>query len=97
MQLTLDAVRAQGPAVTASADKHRIEKVKVFGSVLHGDSHKASDLDLLVWPREGADLFDLLHFKWDMEALFQAPVDVVSHRALHRAMRDDILKSAVEL
>ncbi len=41
---------------------------------------------------EGAYLFDLLGLEYYREDLFGVPVDVVSERALHSMMKDDMLK-----
>ena len=39
--------------------RHRVKKVRVFGSVLHGNDTEDSDLDLLVEPTAETTLFDI--------------------------------------
>jgi predicted nucleotidyltransferase len=44
---------------------------------------------------EGATLFDLVELGYYVEDLFGVPVDIVSERAIHPMMKDDVLKELV--
>lgn len=64
--------------ITALAALRGIARVRVFGSTVRGEDHFDSDIDLLVSPGPGADLFDLALFSDDVRALTGFPVDVVA-------------------
>ncbi|MCF2586066.1 MULTISPECIES: helix-turn-helix domain-containing protein [unclassified Brevibacterium] len=54
-----------------------LRNVRVFGSVARGEDGFDSDIDLLVTPDEGIDLFDLALFMDDVQRLTGFPVDAV--------------------
>jgi len=84
-------------ALLAIATKHGVTDVRVFGSMARGTSDRASDVDLLVRPLPGTSLFDLGGLVMDAQELLGRPVDVVSERALHPAMREQVLREAIAL
>lgn len=45
---TLDFVRARRQEILRAAEECGVSSVRVFGSVARGDSHRGSDVDLLV-------------------------------------------------
>ncbi len=57
----------------------------------------ASDLDLLVDFEEGRSLFDLIGFKLELETFLGKPVDVVTIKAVHPLMKDQIEAEAVRI
>ena len=79
------------------ASKHGAGNVRLFGSVLHGQENLASDVDFLVdvvgktsaWFPSGLAL--------DLQDLLGRPVDVVTERSLHPALRENILREARRL
>lgn len=76
-------------------EKFKAEIVGIFGSYARGEEKEESDIDVLVRFGEGATLFDLVGLGYYLEDLFGVPVDVVSERALHPLMKDDVLKELV--
>jgi predicted nucleotidyltransferase len=76
---------------------HGAGQVRVFGSVARGDDGPDSDIDLLVLPSERCGLIEMIAFKQGVEALTGRTVDVVSERALHRLIRDQVLSEAKPL
>ena len=67
----------------------------MFGSVARGDATTESNVDLLYVLRPGARLgFRINELEDELAALFGRPVDLVSKRALHRLIRDDVLSEA---
>ena len=68
--------------ITAIAARRGIERVRVFGSTVHGEDHFDSDIDLLVSPGPRVDLFDLALFAEEVRALTGFPVDVVTDTAV---------------
>jgi predicted nucleotidyltransferase len=79
------------------ARQYGASRVRLFGSVVQGDSEPDSDLDLLVHFDDDRSLLDHVGLKQDLEDLLGCPVDVVDDEALHRSLRDRILAQAVTL
>lgn len=80
------------------AARHGAKNVRVFGSVARGQATPESDLDLLV------EVDPKHHSPWfpaglitDLEDLLGCEVDVVTPNALHRLIRDRVLKEAIPL
>lgn len=74
--------------------KHRVENVRVFGSVLHGDDTEESDLDLLVDPTPETTLFDIAKIQVELKNLLGIAVDVLTPRALPDKFRELVIKEA---
>ena len=72
--------------------EYKAEIVGIFGSYARGEEKPGSDVDVLVNFDTGATLFDLVGLGDYLEDLLGLPVDVVSKRALHPRMQDDVLK-----
>lgn len=70
-------------------------RLDVFGSVARGEAGPGSDVDLLYELAQGRSLGwgieDLLQ---DLADLFGRPVDLVSRKALHPLIRDQVLADA---
>ncbi|NHN44928.1 XRE family transcriptional regulator [Chryseoglobus frigidaquae] len=64
--------------ISALAAKRGIERVRVFGSIVRGEDHFDSDIDLLVSPRPHVDLLDLALFAEEVRVMTGFPVDVVA-------------------
>ena len=75
--------------------EYKAEIVGIFGSYARGEEKPGSDVDVLVNFDTGATLFDLVGLGDYLEDLLGLPVDVVSKRALHPRMQDDVLKEMV--
>jgi len=84
-------------AILAIADKHGVTDVRVFGSMACGTADDTSDVDLLVRPLPGTSLLDLGGLVMDAQELLGRSVDVVSERALHPAIREQVLREALPL
>jgi len=76
-------------------ENFKAEVVGIFGSYARGEEKKESDIDVLVRFGEGATLLHLVGLGYYLEDLFGVPVDVVSERALHPLMKDEVLKELV--
>ena len=75
----------------------KAEIIGIFGSYARGEQKAGSDVDVLVNFDNGATLFDLVGLGDYLEEMLDIPVDVVSMRALHPMMRDDVLRELVAL
>jgi len=74
---------------------YHLHNARVFGSVLEGKDSDGSDLDILVDPSAGTDLFDLGGLQIDLEEQLGVPVDVLTPGDLPARFRDDVLASAI--
>lgn len=79
------------------AERHGIERVRVFGSSVRGEAGPDSDLDLLVRLRPGHGFSDFMAFCEEAEATLGRRVDVVTEDGLSPYLRDRVLAEAVPL
>lgn len=84
-------------AVMALAAKHGAQNLRLFGSVVRGESGPESDIDLLVKMEDGRSLLDLSALILDLRELLGVKVDVVPEDGLYWLLRRRILKEAKPL
>ncbi len=77
--------------------RHDVKRAALFGSFARGENTKNSDLDLLIEFKGQKSLFDLVGLKLELEKEFRRKVDVVTYRALHPVIRDQVLKEQVAI
>lgn len=87
-------LEAHRDAVRSIALRHRVQNVRVFGSVLHGTDTEHSDLDLLVDPTPETTLMDIGAIRFELRQLLNIPVDVLTPKALPEKFRERALKEA---
>nr|WP_297992636.1 nucleotidyltransferase family protein [uncultured Actinomyces sp.] len=89
---TLDIDRAR---LDALCRRFGIARLDVFGSVARGEDGPGSDVDLLYELAQGRLLgWEIEDLSQDLAALFGRPVDLVSRKALHPLIRDQVLADA---
>ncbi len=76
------------------AATHGARNLRLFGSVVRGEDHPDSDLDLLVEMEAGRSLLDLVGLGQDLEDLLHRKVDVMTDTSLHPALRARIFAEA---
>lgn len=81
--------------ILAISRRHGAHDVRVFGSVARGDEGPKSDLDLLVRFDPSAPVFARLDLAEELSRLLGVRVEVVKEEALHKIIRDDVLREAV--
>jgi uncharacterized protein len=79
------------------AERHGIDRVRVFGSYARGEARPDSDLDLLVRLLPGHGFSDFLAFCDEAEAALGRHVDVVTEDGLSPFIRDRVLAEATPL
>ena len=84
-------------ALLALAERRGLRNVRVFGSMVRGDDHALSDVDLLVDAPPGTSALDLCGLSIDAELLLERPVDVVTERCLYAPFRERAVREAVSL
>lgn len=92
-----DLLAAGGPILRQVAESRGFTELAVFGSAARGHDRPDSDIDLLVRPPEGADVFDLIHLEEVFESILGRDVDLVSYRGLDARLDRDILHDKVLL
>ena len=80
------------------AEHRGLRNPRVFGSVVRGEDHFDSDIDLLVSPSPQTTLFTLAALAADVEDLTGFPADVVSDSGASTSMgTENIVRQAVPL
>ncbi len=64
--------------------KYGIARFEIFGSALREDFSAESDIDCLIdFTADGGNYFELFfEFKYELESLFERPVDLIVRKAL---------------
>ncbi len=89
---TLDVDRVR---LDALCRRFGIARLDVFGSVARGEGGPGSDVDLLYELAQGRALgWEIEDLSQDLADLFGRPVDLVSRKALHPLIRDQVLADA---
>ncbi len=92
--MNLATVAAHRAQILALAEKHGARNVRVFGSVARGEASQSSDLDLLISLGPKRTPFFPGGLKADLEELLGCEIDIVTENALHRLIRNQILREA---
>lgn len=90
-------IAAGGPVLRTFAERRGFTDLAVFGSAARHEDRPDSDVDLLVQPPVGADLFDLLRLEGSLATILGRHVDLVSYRGLDSDRDRDILRDKVLL
>ena len=72
-------------------------KCSVFGSVVRGETHDGSDIDILVELPKETTLFDFVDLKLLLEERLQKKVDLVEYSTIKSHLRDYILQEQVQI
>jgi hypothetical protein len=96
--MTLDELRALSrDAILATAARHGVTRVRVFGSFARGEARPDSDLDLLIERGPHRTPFFPGGLVADLEELVGRRVEVSTERSLPPQIRDSVLGEAVQL
>jgi uncharacterized protein len=85
------------PQIHNITNRHRAFNVRLFGPMARGNATASCDLDLLIDPAPGRDLFNLISIKQELEAVTGFKVDVVAENSLSKHLRKIILEEAKSL
>ena len=89
------ALQTNRAAIRIVVERHRARNARVFGSVLHGDDHEGSDLDILIDPTPHTTLMDVAKIQVELEKLLGVSVDVLTPKPLPDKFRQFVLTEAV--
>jgi predicted nucleotidyltransferase len=89
------ALQTKRVAIRSVVERHRACSARVFGSVLHGNDHEGSDLDILIDPTPCTTFMDVAKIQVELEKLLGVSVDVLTPNALPEKFRNFVLAEAV--
>jgi uncharacterized protein len=95
--MTSHQLFADGDALAALCRRHRIRRLSLFGSVLHGTDRPDSDVDLLVEFEPGATpgLLGLAAIEMELSDLLRGQrVDLRTPQELSRYFRSEVVRTA---
>ena len=74
-----------------------VKEIRLFGSVARGLEGIESDVDLLVEfePAAHIGIFDFSRLRHELSQLLGCKVDLATPAALHREMKEEILREAI--
>lgn len=96
MSVFLD-VKSKRQQIINIAHLHKVNNIKIFGSIVREEETEDSDIDLLVNCEEQCSLFDLIALKDELESILNKRVDIVSEDSVHWTLKDIILSEAKEI
>lgn len=95
--MNLQQLKEQREQILRLAERYQAQNVRIFGSVVRGETTENSDLDLLINTLPGCSLFDLGGLLEDLQDLLGCRVDLVTEEGLKPSFREKILREAVPL
>jgi len=74
-----------------------VKDIRLFGSVARGEAGPGSDVDLIVEfePSAHIGMFEFSRLRHELSQLLGCNVDLATPNALHKTMREDILREAI--
>jgi len=90
-------VRRHRRALLATAARHGVTNLRVFGSVARGEDRPDSDVDLLVDLAPGTGLVTLGTLERELREVLGFPVDVVPADSLRAGVRAEAEREAIPL
>ncbi len=81
-------------AIRQIVARHHAGNARVFGSVIHRQDSKVSDLDLLVDTTPDTTLMDIGAIRLELKTLLGIEVDVLTPDSLPDSFRDKVLQEA---
>ncbi len=77
--------------------RYKVREVSLLGSFARNEQNIGSDVDVLVEFDDKADLLDWIGLGFYLEEILQRRVDVISKRALRKAVRESALQERIVL
>jgi uncharacterized protein len=93
----LELIFSKREDVLRLAQKHGVERIRLFGSSARSQDSEKSDIDLLIKMEPGRSLVDSGALLIDLEELLDCKVDLVSENGLKPRFRDRIEAEALFL
>ena len=94
MTKTIEEIKEK---VTPILKQEGVLRSALFGSIVRGEDTQESDVDILIQPPEGMTLFGFIGLEHKLEDALHRKVDLVSYRAIHPVLKDQILSEQVPI
>lgn len=95
--MEIEELKKYREEILSLATRYHAPNIKVFGSVVRGDTTEESDVDFLIDVPPEQTLFDLIRLTRALSELLGCKVDVAQSSVLHPTIRDQVLKEAIPL
>lgn len=92
-----EAIKAKRSEIRRIAEQHGAANVRLFGSVARGEAQPESDVDLLVDVTAQTSSWFPAGLIIDLEKLLGRRVEIVTEKALHKDLREQVLREAIPL
>jgi uncharacterized protein len=78
-------------------EMYGVKNIRLFGSIARGEGGVGSDIDLLVEfePSAHIGMFEFSRLRRELSQLLGCDVDLATPDALHKGMKEDILREAI--
>ena len=83
--------------ITPILEEYGVRRASLFGSSARGQDTEGSDIDILVEFKEQKSLFDMAGLKRDLEEKLGKKVDVLTHKAVHPYIKENVERDALEI
>lgn len=77
--------------------KYGVSRASLFGSVVRGDTHKNSDVDILVEVPKDKSLFDIMDIQFELEDKLKKKVDLVEYDYIKPRLKSHILSEQIQI
>jgi hypothetical protein len=77
--------------------KKDVKKAAFFGSIVKGELHSESDIDILIKFEGKKSLLDLADLKLELEDKLGRKVDILTYDSIHPLLKNIILKEKVQI
>ncbi len=95
--MRIEQLKEKREDILRIASQHGASNVRIFGSVVRGETRPDSDVDFLVELEPDRSLLDHVALIQDLSDLLGRQVDVATDKGLRENLRDRILNQAVPL
>ncbi len=92
--ISIEAVKS---LVVPVLRRHGIKKAGLFGSLVRGETHKGSDVDILVEIDTDISLLDFVGIKQELEKVLKRKVDLLEYDAVKPGLRGKIRQEEIPL
>jgi hypothetical protein len=90
-------LNAKRDEIRSIAANHGAFNIRIFGSVVRGEDGPDSDIDFLIDAGPTTSSWFPAGLILDLEKILGRPVEVVTEKALHPYIREQVLREAIPL
>jgi hypothetical protein len=91
------SIKAVKSLIVPVLRKHGVKKAGLFGSLVRGEAHKKSDIDILVKIDADISLLDFVGIKQELEEVLKRRVDLLEYDAVKPGLRRKIRQEEIAI